>query len=506
MLRPLSLVLTLATVSMIVACDRGATRPLADADPATASISTPPQDPAEPVPSTPRPESASEAESGPSSSTPGPQFASETEPRPKSASKATSTPHSGPSFASESAFGPHSEPSSASESAANTEMWPSSQSGQASDPLSEEKTAPAIPLWGLDDDGDLALPAKNPGPAEDLQDPNTPPAKAKKNKPVWVTHVVVPRETIELLAIRYRSDPGKIRSWNGLASGAQARPRKKLKILAKRTPPPREFRRYTVTEDDTWGRIGHRFGVDPSDLRAINLHRVGRRLDPGEELDIWLDPTIFAAIQSDAPPPGPAAAVSPGAYAVGRPHRGKLVNGTRIPQGSDDYELRYPGSSWGTTTSVRSLVTAIHSWRETSGYRGRLAIGTMSRERGRPIGGHLSHQCGRDVDIRLPLREELKQTLTPLGRRVDWWALWQLIVALDETGYLGRIFLDYKMQKRLYKAAKEHGISKAERRRIIQFPMGRGSGRGLVRHSPGHDRHFHARFRCADYETECANP
>ncbi|HGG57500.1 MAG TPA: hypothetical protein ENK31_06865 [Nannocystis exedens] len=211
-------------------------------------------------------------------------------------------------------------------------------------------------------------------------------------------------------------------------------------------------------------------------------------------------------MESDAPPPGPAAKVSPGAYAVGRPHRGKLVNGTRIPQNSDDYELRYPGSSWGTTTSVRSLVVAIHNWRQSSGYRGRLAIGTMSRERGRPIGGHLSHQCGRDVDVRLPLREELKQTLTPLGRRVDWWALWQLIVALDETGYLSRVFLDYKLQKRLYKAAKEHGISRAERRRIIQFPMGRGSGRGLVRHPPGHDRHFHARFRCADYETECANP
>lgn len=321
-----------------------------------------------------------------------------------------------------------------------------------------------------------------------------------------MTHTVVPQETIELLAIRYRSDPGKIRSWNGLPSGARARPRKKLKIRAKKTPPPREFRRYTVTENDTWGRIGHRFGVDPSDLRAVNLHRVGRHLDSGEELDIWLDPTILAAIQSDAPAPGPAAAVSPGAYAVGRPHQGKLVNGARIPQDSDEYELRYPGSSWGTTTSVRSLVTAIHSWRQTSGYGGRLAIGTMSRERGRPIGGHLSHQCGRDVDVRLPLREELKQTLTPLGRRVDWWALWQLLVALDDTGYLSRVFLDYKLQKRLYKAAKEHGISKEERRRIIQFPMGRGSGRGLVRHSPGHDRHFHARFRCADYETECANP
>lgn len=362
----------------------------------------------------------------------------------------------------------------------------------------------AIPRWDVDAAGELrdADAAENDDDAADDGDDDE---SVDDDDPeaVWITHRVAPTETIRQLALRYRSDPGKIRTWNGLPSGSKVRAGKKLKILAKRTPPPREKIRLTATEDDTWGRIGHRFGVDPSDLRKANAHRVGRRLDPGDAIDVWYDPTIYAAIEGDDPPPGPAAAVSPGAYGIGRPQDGRLVNGARIPE-SDAYELRYPGSAWGTTAAVRALITAIHTWRADTGYAGRLAIGAMSRERGRKIGGHLSHQTGRDVDVRLPLREGLRQDLTPLGRRVDWWAVWRLFVVLEETGMTRRIFLDYKLQKRLYKAAKEHGVPAEVRRRMIQFPRGPGTNFGLVRHSPGHDRHFHVRFRCADYETECA--
>lgn len=379
---------------------------------------------------------------------------------------------------------------------------PAAPLAPADDP-SEAAAAPegaAIPRWELDDAGELR---EDDVATTTDDDDDDEPVDEDDPEAVWITHRVAPVETIRQLALRYRSDPGKIRAWNGLPAGAKARAGKKLRILAKKTPPPREKLRVTATEEDTWGRIGHRYGVDPSDLRKANAHRVGRRLDPGDAVDVWYDPTIYAAIEADDPPPGPAAAVSPGAYGIGRPQDGRLVNGTRIPT-SDAYELRYPGSAWGTTAAVRALVTAIHGWRDDTGYAGRLAIGAMSRERGRKIGGHLSHQTGRDVDVRLPLRESLRQTLTPLGRRVDWWAVWRLFVALEETGMTRRIFLDYKLQKRLYKAAKEHGVPTEVRRKMIQFPRGPGTNFGLVRHSPGHDRHFHVRFRCAVYETECA--
>ena len=319
----------------------------------------------------------------------------------------------------------------------------------------------------------------------------------------WVMHEVVPAEDIAALALRYRVDPGKIRAWNGLGARAKIRPGQRLRILARRTPPPRELRRHLVIEGESWSSIGRAYGVDASDLRVANAKRVGRRLRPGVELEVWIDPPLYAAITGDTPPPGLAGTIRPGAFASGRPHAGRLINGVQIPEG-EDYELRYPASAWGTTSAVRATVTALHAWREATGYEGRLTLGAMSRQRGRKIGGHLSHQNGRDLDIRLPLRAELRQDLDPLPRRVDWMAVWELVRSFEASGEITRIFLDYAIQKRLYKAAKEAGISRSELRRVIQFPRGSKAPRGLIRHSPGHDIHLHVRFRCAEHELECA--
>ena len=76
--------------------------------------------------------------------------------------------------------------------------------------------------------------------------------------------------------------------------------------------------------------------------------------------------------------------------------------------------------------------------------------------------------------------------------------------AFAASGAVTRIFLDYRLQARLYKVAKEAGADRRTLRRLIQFPRGSRAGRGLLRHSPGHDIHLHVRFACADYESECA--
>jgi murein endopeptidase len=126
----------------------------------------------------------------------------------------------------------------------------------------------------------------------------------------------------------------------------------------------------------------------------------------------------------------------------------------------------------------------------------------MSRARGGEIGTHRSHQSGRDVDIRLPRREGVSQWRPLTARRVDWHATWELVQAFEEVDAIV-IFLDYDMQRRLYRTAKGAGASEDRLRELIQFPRGRGAVRGLVRHSDGHVRHMHVRFGCGPYETEC---
>jgi hypothetical protein len=155
---------------------------------------------------------------------------------------------------------------------------------------------------------------------------------------------------------------------------------------------------------------------------------------------------------------------------------------------------------------VRATIVALHAFRATSGYEGLIRLGTMSRRRGGDVGGHRSHQSGRDLDIRLPLRAEVRQTLYPKLWRVDWLATWNLINALLDTGAVRVIFFDYKRQKKLYREMRAAGVDEETLDRVLQYPTREGPRDGFVRHSHGHTAHLHIRFRCAFYETECGDP
>jgi hypothetical protein len=48
-----------------------------------------------------------------------------------------------------------------------------------------------------------------------------------------------------------------------------------------------------------------------------------------------------------------------------------------------------------------------------------------------------------------------------------------------------------------------HGISEHRLERIFQYPHGRGSSEGIVRHEPNHDNHMHVRFQCPADDTGC---
>lgn len=322
--------------------------------------------------------------------------------------------------------------------------------------------------------------------------------------PRWIEHQPRPAETIEQIAFRYDSTATSIRRANDLADDEQPRKRrpKPVKVYAQRHPPPREKLVHTVVEDDTWGSIARTYGVDTMDLRRQNWGNTGRKPDPGESMDIWIDPLVYRSILDDAPTSQRLATIRPGAHGRGAPQDGMLVAGVQVPPG-EGYELRYPNSAWGTTYAVRALVEALDRYHDAAQPPYPLRIGTMSRQRGREVGGHHSHQTGRDVDIRLPLRAEVPQALSVRFRRVDWDLLWALIKSFDETGAVNVVFLDYKAQKRLHAAAKRDGYSDGQLERFMQWPRGWGSSEGLIRHEPGHDDHIHVRFACGPAEPEC---
>ncbi|MEM7159831.1 MAG: penicillin-insensitive murein endopeptidase [Myxococcota bacterium] len=321
----------------------------------------------------------------------------------------------------------------------------------------------------------------------------------------WVLHKLAPFETVDQVAYRHDVKPTTVRTWNGLGPDVQKlKPGSRLKLKARRVPPPRQKFKYTVQPGDTWWSIAVAYAIDSKVLRASNW-QASKRLTVGEELNLWVDPAVYNWVQTDRPAIDDEDLLSNirrGAVSIGPTSNGRLINGVQIPPGEGWRRKRIP-SSYGTTHAVTHLIAAMQEFHRTSGYERDLLLGSMSRRHGGKLDGHLSHQSGRDIDIRLPLSTEHPPWFPIKPWRVDYKALWTLVAALADTGEVLIIFLDYELQKSLHKAAADMGIDKDVRRRMIQWPRGESAKSGLIRHVDGHEAHIHVRFRCGPHETEC---
>jgi len=66
------------------------------------------------------------------------------------------------------------------------------------------------------------------------------------------------------------------------------------------------------------------------------------------------------------------------------------------------------------------------------------------------------------------------------------------LLADDKVEY---IFVDYRLQKRLYEYARDTvKLSKGVLLRTFSYPRGRGARVGIIRHLKGHRDHMHVRF------------
>jgi hypothetical protein len=318
-----------------------------------------------------------------------------------------------------------------------------------------------------------------------------------------VEHRRAPRESLRQIAHRYGVSEEKLREHNGLGpDDPPPRRSKRLEVHARRLPPPRQHLEYTVQDGDTWWTVALRHGVDGRDLRAYN-YPYRHKMQPGATLHVWIDPVVHAWIAAgpDPLPPDRDRELRRGAVSQGSPADGVLLNGLRIPD-DDGLELRLPRSAYGTSHAVEQLVLAVTAFRERSDYPLPIPVGSMSRPRGGPIAGHRSHQSGRDVDLVLLRRPDVPAWKDIRGSRVQWDAVWQLVLAFAEVDAMV-IFLDYEAQRRLYRAARAHGASPEQLAAMLQYPRGSKASRGLVRHASGHEHHLHVRFGCGPFETEC---
>lgn len=189
------------------------------------------------------------------------------------------------------------------------------------------------------------------------------------------------------------------------------------------------------------------------------------------------------------------------AESLGQPWNGKLVNGERMPRG-EGYQLRRPQRAFGASHVVEHLQHAIAEVRALYPDVHTLAIGDLSQRGGGKIGDHHSHQSGLDVDVgfyfsRVP--EGYPDTFVAANRELDLQATWALLTSFTRSSDLDNgvqmIFLDYDVQARLYAFAKQRGTPDKDLAAIFQYPRGKDTLAGIVRHWPHHADHLHVRFK-----------
>ena len=325
-------------------------------------------------------------------------------------------------------------------------------------------------------------------------------------RPRWIRHRVRPRERVTQIAARYGVSASDLIEWNDL-DPATVHPtgRRTLRVLARKIPPPRRKVRTVVGEGEGWMDIATKFGIERKDLRAYNW-RV-RRLEPGVELELWVDPGVPRTIERTWSTPSARPSALPfeiptGGQSVGRPERGRLLDGVQLPD-SDLYTRKHPSVLWGSSHTIEQIVSALTTLRRETGYTGEIMIGAISRRQGRRFVPHVSHQSGRDVDIRLPLLPGVPSTVHPNPDEVDWLATWALVKAFVDTGEVTAIFLDISLQSRLYEAARSLGETPQTLRPILAWPNWKENTRPIVRHASGHEGHVHVRITCGRAEPRC---
>jgi len=252
---------------------------------------------------------------------------------------------------------------------------------------------------------------------------------------------------------------------------------------------------HQVVSGDTLWKIAKAYDTSVEDIQLRNgLSSTDIR--PGQKLEIM-------------PGSGASGRAIVG-QSVGRAWSGRLVSPSRLTRGAG-YYIRRPERTYGANHAVYAVKRALAVVHRRYPKAHVIAVGDLSVKKGGRISGHHSHQSGRDVDIGFVFKKKPKsypkEFVVATDGNLDKAATWTLVSTFagmaDTDNGVERIFLGYDTQRLLYKWAKKHGVSSKTLGRVFQYPNGRESPTGIVRHEPAHDDHLHVRFKCPKGDKRC---
>ncbi|MFZ1865565.1 MAG: penicillin-insensitive murein endopeptidase [Polyangiales bacterium] len=295
---------------------------------------------------------------------------------------------------------------------------------------------------------------------------------------------------------------------------------------------------YRVQKGDTLTDIALRHQTTVGDLLAANPGLEADRIYPGQTIDIGdprpevvfrlergdtllavserydISPKDLARWNANLRTPNPKSGTAVRIYtrepvspseAIGPTNRGILENAVALPQ-HRGYRIRSASRAYGTEETTRWIVDAFNAvdakFKQTKVVR----VHDISDRDGGRLRDHKSHQNGRDADI-----SYYQENCSSSGCRfakfrsseLDAARQWALLEYWLRHGQAEVIFVDYRLQAKLYRYAKRKGVPKSLLDRWIQYPRGRYEPEGIIRHYPNHEDHFHVRFVCPYSDLRC---
>lgn len=300
----------------------------------------------------------------------------------------------------------------------------------------------------------------------------------------YLTYTVQPGDTMGGIAARHDVSINDLVSWNNGLDPDRIRAGQELSIRGY----GRQQRRitYVVESGDFVGSIAARFDVSIDDIARWNGNLDPDRVRIGQELTIWVE--------------GPEQA----SESVGRANGGELVHGEQLPP-HRGYTIRNADLAWGTNETIGAMLDGFDHMQRTWDSLPRVPVHDLSRESGGHLSGHRSHQSGRDADIGF--------YYDSCGSECSWRVVdadeldeerqWSLLRYWIDNDLVEYVFIDYRLQRALYEHAEALGASDAQLRSWFQYPRGRDSASGLIRHEPNHADHLHVRFACPPDDDRC---
>jgi LysM repeat protein len=291
-----------------------------------------------------------------------------------------------------------------------------------------------------------------------------------------VRYTVAPGDTLLGIALEYDVSVSNIRRWNELSSDS-IYVGQTLTIRTSSGSGERVREEYIVGSGETGLGIARRLNVSWSDLERWNSSANFDRLRVGQTLYYYVDG-------------------GGDSRSSGRPNRGRLRSGRQLESGNG-FRVRSGERAWANELTVVAIQNGISRVQARFIDVPNLVVADLSYERGGPMRPHVSHQNGRDVDIsyyRDDCDDECEwREIGPDELHVErQWYLFRLWIA---QGLVEYIFVDRELQRPLYDYAEARGATEEQLEEWFEIHDGGG---GYVRHEPGHDDHFHARFVVVD--------